>query len=133
MIYTIKKFFDVASPNVSTRIRLQKALRTLYCTEQAFTLPTRPRIMNEGFIPDGHKMIVKQSMNNTVSDGSYRNFSALVVRDNKFTVTTVNISSIIQGAIQLEKVLFKVILKFVKIICELFAFTVSPPSLPNIF
>lgn len=131
MVHIIKKFLDVGAPNVGIWEGLQKALGALNGCEKSLTLSTRPSIVNEGLVPDGDEIVVKQPMHHAVSHGRHGNLSPFIVADHEALVWTVLVSAVVKFSMKLREVFFQMVLELVHLLTHALAFAKLEPSLPH--
>ncbi len=112
---------------------LQKSLRPFNSAKQSFPFTTGPGIVDKSFVVNLFKMIVEQTMDEPVTNGSYGNFPALIVTDDKFFVASVTVCAVIQITTKLKKVFLEMILKIVKFQGLPLSFFKFKPDFPNIF
>ena len=130
LIHTVEELLHVRPPNIGVWVGLQKALSTLNGCEQPLTLPARPSVLNEGLVPDGNKVVVKQPMSHSVSHGRHRDFTPFIVAYGERPVRSVLISAIVQVSMKLYEVLLQVVMKLVHLLAHTLAFTELKPSSP---
>jgi len=111
----------------------QKARSSFYGSEQSFSFTAGPGIVDKSLVVDIFQIIVDQSVHDTISDLSDRNFAALIIIHNKFSIAAVIVFTGIEILKKIIKVFLKIILKMMQFISGLFAFSKFLPASPNIF
>src|SRR3990172_2613623 len=96
MIHIFKKSPDISSPNPGLWVFSKKILSSLYRSQQTFSFPARPGVGNKSFVINPDEIIINQTMNDLIADWAYRYFSAFVIRHNKFPISSMTISSVIE-------------------------------------
>ena len=80
MINCIKKLFHIGSPNIASLIFSEKLLRSIDCRLKALTFPARPNIVYESVIIQTNQIVIHQSVNHPISDGSYTDLSSFIIQ-----------------------------------------------------
>lgn len=96
MRHAIKKLPDISPPDPRPRMLFQQDLSALQCTVQALASPARPDIIIQSLVHNPDKIVVQQTMYDTITDTSNINIAPFLLIDYLMRVSCMCVCVMVQ-------------------------------------